>query len=119
MQAPIRHRALVHPTAKHRANRAPKLRFRVLREGPAGDFRDHFLIAIHHAMPFGCGEFSVFVLPGVELHMLDNFLKAMMVNVEHDGPIHLDEAAVGIPSKARIAGSQDQAFNGLVIQAKI
>ena len=119
MQAPIRHRALVHPTAKHRANRAPKLRFGILREGPAGHLGDHFLVAIHHAMPFGCGEFSIFVLPGVELHMLDNFLKAMMINVEHDRPIHLDEAPIGIPGKTRITGSQDQAFNRLVIQAQV
>ncbi len=50
---------------------------------------------------------------------LEYFLEAVMLETEHHGGIHLDEAAVGIVGEALVARALGEPFHGLVVEAQI
>ena len=58
-----------------------------------------------------CVEIGAFVM----LFCFEQFFKIIMINAQHHVGIHLDEAAVRIIRKARIAGLGCEAFHGCVI----
>ena len=51
--------------------------------------------------------------------MVEQLLKIMVVHIQHHIGIHLDEPAVAVIGKARIAGAVRQRHHGFIIQAKI
>jgi hypothetical protein len=50
---------------------------------------------------------------------LERFLEQAVVGAHDDVGVHLDEAAVGIPGKARVAAGPGEAFDGGVVQAEV
>ena len=119
VQAAIGVGARVHPAAEHRADRAPQLGVRILREGLAGNLLHHVLVAGDHAVPVLRRQVGIFADAAVELHMLDDLLEAVVVHIEHDGAEHLDEAAVAVPGEARIAGCGGEPIHRRVVQAEV
>ena len=57
--------------------------------------------------------------PFALLELLQRVLELMMLDAEHDGRIHFDEAAVAVPGEALVAGIAGQRFDGLVVEAEI
>ena len=49
----------------------------------------------------------------------ENFLEHAVFEFEHDVGIHLDEAAIAVVRKARVAGELGQAFDGLVVETEV
>ena len=49
----------------------------------------------------------------------ERVLEARAVDAEHDSAEHLQEAAVGIPREALVAGQGGQAGDGFVVEAEI
>ena len=104
VQAAIGDGARVHPRAEHRADRAPELGARVLRERLALLLAHALLVARDHVDPVVGGQFGVERVARARLVVLQNVLEVVMLDVEHDVGIHLDEAAVGIIGEAPVAG---------------
>ena len=53
------------------------------------------------------------------LVLLEDLLEVVMLDVEHDVGIHLDEAAIGIPSEAVVPGRLRERLDGVVVEAQI
>ena len=119
VEAPIGDGALVHPGREHRADRAPQLIARSLRERLAG-LLDHlgFVIVDDRAPVFG-------VKIGVErvalaiLVVLEDVLEIVNVDVEHDVGIHLNEAAIGVVGETRVVRRFRQSFHRGVVQPEV
>ncbi len=120
MEAAIGVGARVHPGAEHGADGTPKLRGRLLREGSAGLVVDHVLVAFHHVAPVLRGERGVLGdAARLDLGLLDDLLEPMVIDPEHDGAVHLDEAAIAVPCEALVAGRLGEALHGTVVEAKV
>ena len=119
VQAAIRDRAVVHPRAEHRADRAPQLLVRVLRERLALLFRDALLVARDQLDPVLGREL------GVERHALshlvifENVLEVVMLDTEHHVGIHGDEAAVAVVGETLVAGLLRHRLDRLVVEAEV
>ena len=104
VQAAVGDGARVHPARKHRADRAPQLLVRVLRKRLAELFLDLGLVEPDHMPPLVGREFGVELEPEPAFLVLQDFFENLVVEAEHDVAVHLDEAAVAVIGKARIAG---------------
>ena len=60
------------------------------------------------------GVLAVGVLP-----RLEGLVEALGLHVHDDPPEHLDEAAVGVPAEALVAGELDQAVEGRLVEAEV
>lgn len=65
------------------------------------------------------GQIGVGGDAAVVLHGDDGVLEQIAVEAHHDVGEHLDEAAVGVPSEARVVGLLDEAVDGLVVKAEV
>ncbi len=119
MQPAIGDGALIHPAAEHGADGAPELGGRILREGLTDLALDHFLVAGDDRPPILGAEIRVEIGTGIELVVVEYFLEQMMLDPQHDLPVHLDEAAVGIIGEALVAAAPRQALDRLVVEAEI
>ncbi len=111
--------ARVHPRAEHRADRAPELVARVLRERIALLLADALLVARDDVDPVVGGQLGVERHAGARLVVLENVLEVVVFDVEHHVGIHLDEAAVGVVGEAPVAGLLRQRLDGLVVEAEV
>ena len=50
---------------------------------------------------------------------IENILKIMVCDAEHDIAVHLDKAAVAVPGKTLVAGFLSQTVDCVIIQAKV
>ncbi len=119
VQPAIGDRARVHPRAEDRADRAPQLVARLLRERLAGFLRDHILEPGDDDLPVLGREIGVERLPAVELVVFDQLLEMMVLDAEHDLPVHLDEAAIAVIGKALVAALAGQALDRPVVEPEI
>ena len=119
VQPAVGHRARVHPGRKHRADRAPQLGVRILREILAGFARHRILVAADQIDPVVAGEIGVERIALAVLEGIENVLEVRMLEAEHDVGIHGDEAAVAVIGEAAIAGHFGQRFDRLVVEAEI
>jgi hypothetical protein len=103
MQPAIGDGARVHPAAEDRADGAPQLRLRILREGCAGLVQHEVLIGLDHLLPLMGGQRGVLHHAGIDLGLFDDLLEAVVIDAEHDAAEHLDEAAIAVPGKAAVA----------------
>ena len=87
-------RALVHPGAEHRADRAPQLFLRVLRKSAAERALNQRLVGGDDALPLLGGQLGIERRARIELHRLDHILEFVVFDSEHDLPVHLNEAAI-------------------------
>ena len=109
----------VHPARKDRADRAPELLLRVLRKRLAEFLLDLGLVERDHLLPFVGGQLGVELVAEPRLLVLEDLLEHLVVDAQHDVGIHLDEAAVAVIGKARIAGIGGQRLDRLVVEAEI
>ena len=119
MQATVGDGALVHPRAEHRADRAPQLLARLLRERLAGALLDDLLVAADDGAPVVGLEIGVHLDAEVFLLELQRLLEIVMPDIEHDVGVHLDEAAIAVPGEALVARRLAKAQHGAVVQAEI
>ena len=91
----------------------------VEREGLTALLVDHLLVFGDDALPVGGGECRIFRDAGVDLGGFDDLFEAMMVDAEHDGAVHLDEAAVAVPGEAGVAAGGFEAADGVVVEAEV
>ncbi len=119
VQAAVSHRTRIHPGREHRADRAPQLLVRILREILAGLARHGFLVLADQFDPVVAGEISVERIALAILEGVEDVLEVMMLEAEHHVRIHRDEAAIAVIGKAAIAGEVGERFNRLVVEAEI
>ena len=119
VQAAVGVGALVHPGAEHRADRAPQLRVRILREGLAQLLLHALLVALDELGPVVGRQIGVEVIALALLVMVEQFLEMLMAEAEHDVGIHGDEAPVAVIGEAPVAGFLGQRLHGLVVEAEI
>ena len=109
VQAAIGARAVRFPRAEHRADRAPQLFVHVVREGLAQFLLNLRLVEIGDALQIVRVQLGVEFDALVFLLGLEDLLEQRMLHAQHDIGIHLDEAAIAVIGKARIAGELGQA----------
>ena len=119
VQAAVGDGALVHPRAEHRADGAPQLVVRVLRERCAVLFLDLGLVELDELGPVVGLELGVEHVAVPVLVLVENLLEQVMIEAEHHVGIHGDEAPVGIIGEAAVAGIAGQRLDGLVVEAEI
>ncbi len=111
--------ACVHPARKDRADGAPELLARILREGLTQFVGDRLLVAGDHLLPFGCGQIGVEFVAEAGLLVFQDFLEHLVVEPHDDVGIHLDEAAVGIPGEALVAALTGHGEHAVIVEAEI
>ena len=119
VQAAIGDGALIHPRAEHRADGAPQLRVRVLRERLAAFLLDALLVAVDDGVPIVGAEIGVERVAVAVLVVVEDFLEMMMLDAEHHVGIHGDEAPVAVQGKAPVAGFLRKRHDGDVVEAEI
>jgi hypothetical protein len=119
VEAAIGDRALVHPGAEDRGDRAPELLLRVLRERLAELARHRLLVALHHRLPILGVQVGVEALARVELVVLQQVLEMVVIDAEHDLAVHLDEASVAVIGEAPVAAALGEPGHGLVVEAEV
>ena len=118
-------RPLVHPRAEHGPDGAPHLLVHVVREVFAGSVFDCFLEALNQLFQVVRGQVGVELrLLGV-LELVHDLLERIDLSLglrfqsQHHVAVHLDEAAVAIPTEALVAGFVNETLEGGFIQAKV
>ncbi len=111
--------ALVHPGAKHGADRAPELVVGILRERLAELLLNRRLVLPDQNFPIVGGQVGVERIALPVLVLVEMVLEEMVPDAEHDVRIHLDEAAIAVIGKARIARAPGDGLYGDVVEAEI
>ncbi len=119
MEAAIGDGALVHPRGEHRANRAPELLARILREGLAGLLLDAALVLADEMLPVLGRQVGVERETLALLVDLEDLLEIVVVHLEHDVRVHLDEAAIAVIGEALVARALGQRHDGRVVEAEV
>ena len=120
-------RAIVHPGPEHGADGAEQLIPGRLGELLADALLDQRLEADDQFLQVVDGQLGVFdvLMMAVVLQAVNHRLERVVVLVgtllhaEHDVAVHLDEAAVAVPRKARVAGLGRERLDGLVVQPEV
>jgi hypothetical protein len=111
--------AVVHPAVEHRADGAPELIARVLREGVAEFAADQGLVCGHHGLPVVGGEGGVDVDAELILTIVEDFLEHVVVEAQDHVRIHLDETAIAVEGEATVSGELGEPLHRLVVQAEV
>ena len=119
MQAAVGDRALVHPGAKDGADRAPKLRVRVLRKILAELFLHARLVTLDKLLPIAGVEVGVEHVAVAVLMLVEQFFEVVRVNSQHHVRIHGDEAAIGVIGEAGVAGFLRERGDGRIVEPEI
>ena len=109
----------VRPAAEDGADGAPELTVRILREGGAGLLPHDLLVAADQRLEVVRSQFRIEVEAAPLLDVFQFALEFVVIDVQHHGAIHLDEAAVTVPGKAGVAAGPRQPVHGPVVQAEI
>ena len=121
----IDHRAVVHPAPEHSADRAPNLFHRIGREVFPGASLDEQLELGDQLFESRDGESrilgdSFFLTLVFESHFKRvAFGLVLRLQLEHDIAVHLDEAAIAVPSRTLVAGLLGQRDDGRVVEADV
>ncbi len=119
MHAAVELGPLVHPAFEDRADRAPQLVVRILREGLSKLSLDRLLVGGDDLFPVLGGEVGVDPRVDAVLMLVENFFEVMVVDVEDHVGIHLDEAAIAVEGEAPVAREVGQARDCLVVQPQV
>ncbi len=119
VQAAVSIGALVHPGPEHRADRAPKLLVRVLREWLAAFLLQPLLVVFDQFGPIVGGEIGIERVALPLLVAVEQFLEMLVADAEHNVGIHGDEAPIAVIGKAPVAGLLRQRRHRLVVEAEI
>ncbi len=111
--------ALAHPGFEHRLGSQLKLLVNILGEVEADMFLEHVLECGDQPLPVFCGHLCIELVAIAGLVLRHGMLEDLIVQVEHRGTEHLDQTAIGIPCKARIAGQFGQPFDHFIVQTDV
>ncbi|MCY1297437.1 hypothetical protein D9M70_468760 [compost metagenome] len=110
---------MVHPALEHGADGAPKLYFRILRKRLAERLFDRLLVAGDDMLPLDRGKLGVLFVAETRFLIFEDFLEDVVIDAHDHVAIHLDEATVAVPGKARVAGVMAERVHRLVVEPKI
>ena len=111
--------ALGVPRAEDGLDGEVHLPARVLREGLARLLLDDLLELLDQVLEVRGGHVEVALVALVRLELVEDVGEPVAVDVLDRLAEHLDEAAVGIPGEAIVAGLGRQAFDGLVVEPDV
>ena len=111
VQAAVGDRARRHPRAEDGADRAPQLLLDVLREGGAVLRLDDFLIRLDQAAQIVGAKLGIEVVAVLALDLVEPVLEQVVIDSQHDVPVHLDEAPVAVVGEARIVGASGETLD--------
>jgi hypothetical protein len=104
VELPVGDGARIHPACEDRADRAPELLVRILRERHAELFLDGRHVAGDDLAPFVGADIGVELMTEPGLLILEDFLEDLVVQPHDHIGIHLDEAAVAVEGETLVAG---------------
>src|SRR5687767_13988177 len=107
------------PRTEHGSDCPPQLIVYVVRKRPAPLLLDQILVAPGEALPVFRLELGIEMDALVLLGELKRLLEGAVVEAKHDVRIHLDEAAIAVPGKARVAGNGCETLDGFVVEAEV
>ena len=113
------HRPLAEPAGEHGLDREVELLVRVAREVATGVLADDRLELLGQRLEVVGGQVGVLLRAAGRLGRLERVVEALALHVHDDPPEHLDEAAVGIPAEALVAGQRDQAVERLLVEPQV
>ena len=119
VQPAVGHGAGVVPRAEHGGDGTPQLLVRVLRERLAGLALDDLLEAGGERLPILGAELGVENRANLDLMVLDQLLEMVMLDAEHDLPVHLQKAAVAVIREALVATVFGETVDGVVVETEI
>ncbi len=70
-------------------------------------------------LPILCGEIGIEVGAGFELVVFDQLLEVMVVDTEHNLPVHLDKTPIAVIGETLIAALARQSDDRLVIETEV
>ncbi len=118
VQLPIGDGARVHPRPEHGPDGAPQLLVRILRERLVEGLLDQPLVELDDSLKRLRVEVGVQRRAALLALELQDRFELVVIDAEHHVPVHLDEAAVGVPGEARL-GRRGERVDGLVVEAEI
>ena len=119
VQPAIDLRPLGLPRSEHRADRAPQLILHVLREGLVPLLLDKALVGLDQPAQIVGRKLGVEGQALVLLGDLQRFLERAVIELQHHVRIHLDEAAVAVPSEARVSARGGQPLDRRVVEPQV
>ncbi len=111
--------AVCIPAVKHRPDRTPQLFVNILRKVRAQFSGNDLLVFPHQRLPVFRAHLHIGVEAVVFLDDLQRVFEQVMIDAQHHIAVHLDEPAIAVPGKARIAGTVRQTCHSCVIQPEI
>ena len=96
-----------------------ELRRRVLGEGRAGVALDDLLVGVHQVAQELGRHLGVRGGAGQLLGRVEEGVELLAGQLEHDAPVHGDEAAVGVEGEALVAGLLGQALDRVVVEPEV
>ena len=112
-------RALAEPRCEDGLDGQVELLVRVGRKVPAGLRLDHCQELGHQLAQGRSVKIGVLLDAAARLGRFQGVLELLAVDAHHDPAEHLDEAPVGVPAEALVAGQRDEAMEGLLVQAQV
>ena len=107
------------PAAEHRADGAPELFLDIFRKRLAQFLLHQLFVVLGDGFQIIGAEFGIEFDAFVFLGDMDDLFEMGMIHPQHDIGIHLDEAAIAVIGKARIAGEPGQALGGFGVEAEV
>ena len=107
------------PAAEDRLDGAAQLVGRVLGEGLAGVALDDLLVGVDQVAQQLGGHLGVRGGAGQLLGRVEEGVELLAGELEHDAPVHGDEAAVGVEGEALVTGLGGQPLDRLVVEAEV
>ena len=116
---PVVDGALAEPAGEDGLDGQVELLVRVAREVPAGVLaHDGLEVLGERPQVVGVQVGVLLGAPGV-LGRLERGVEPLALHVHDDPPEHLDEAAVGVPAEALVAGQRDEPVQGLLVEPEV
>ena len=115
----IRDGARSVPAAEHGFDRALQLHHRVLREGLAGLLAHDVLVALTQPTQRLGADLCIRRGAVPLLGRVEQPVEDLAVEVEHDAPVHRDEAAVGVVGEALVVRLLGEAFDRIVVEPEV
>ncbi len=107
------------PAGKDGADRAPELNLRILRKLLLQLLLYQALVERDDMLPFRGADLGIEFMAEPRFLVFEDFLEGVVAEAHDDIGIHLDEAAIAVPGKTRVAGIVAERLHGLVVEAEI
>ena len=112
-------RALVVPRAEYCVPRQRELLHRRLRKIALGVLADDFFIVLANFSQ-GLGvKIGIQLSAPPLLLLLEDFVKLILRNLEHDAAKHMNQATIRVVGESRIIAAPRQRFHAFIVQAQV